>query len=222
MPKRLLALNLLLAAIAVVFSAQLIRVLSTQRSFPPPFVPPAVQALASSKDEPAPPRPSLAAYGVVATRNLFNPNRSEVVAKAPLAPSAKPVLHGVVINEGVRVAYLEDPLTKRVFGYKIGDTVGGGQLDRIEADRVVIKRPEGPLEVKLKDPTKPKPVAVAPRPFPGVTPQPTVPSGVAPIPSITPSAPGVPPPGAPGGPRPPRAPRPQQGVGAPGAPAPSP
>lgn len=217
MPKRLLALNLLLAAIAVVFSVQLIRTLSTQRSFPQPFVPPAVQAVASSRDEPAPPQPSLAAYGVVATRNLFNANRSEVVAEAPLTPSAKPVLHGVVINEGVRVAYLEDPVTKRVFGYKTGDAVAGGQLEAIEEDRVVIKRPEGLLEVKLKDPNKPKPVVRAPTPPAGVAPVPGVP------PSIAPSVPGVPPPVPPVGPRPPRLPRRPRGASeATGAPAPSP
>ena len=200
MPKRLLALNLVLVAIAVVFSVQLVRIFSTKRPFPPILVLPAVQVVAAPKETPAPPRPSLVVYGMVATRSLFSPTRSEVVAQGPLAPSARPVLHGVVINEGFRVAYLEDPVTKRVFGYKIGDTVGGGQLDQIEADRVVIKRAEGLLEVKLKDPSKPKPVVSVPKP-PSA---PGVPSSVPPV------GPRRPPPSLPGS------------VGEPGVPAPRP
>ena len=210
MSKRLLAVNLLLAAVAVLSAVKLSHVLSAPRSIPPPAAPPALQASVTPGTEPAPSRPSLAAYGVVATRNLFNPNRSEAVAAlAPLPPAARPVLHGVVINGETRLAYLEDPTTKRVFGYKTGDTVAGGQLERIEEDRVVIKRPEGLLEVKLKDPSKPKPVVRAPPP-PGVAPS----AGVPRTPPIAPSAPGVP--------RPPRPPRPpQEGAGSPGTPAPS-
>lgn len=216
MSRRLLALNVLLAATAVVFSFQLVHIRSTKRPFPPPFVPPAVQAPVSPKDEPVPSRPSLATYGVVATRNLFNPNRSEVVTSAAsAAPALKPFLHGVVIDGSTRFAYIEDPATKRVFGYKIGDAVAGGQLEQIEADRVVIKRSDGPLEVKLRDPSKPKPVVRAPTPPPRVV----VPPGRPPPPSITP--PGVPFPVPPGGPRPGLLPRPQGAAGVRGAPAPS-
>lgn len=212
MSKRLLALNLLLAAAAVVFSVRLVQVLSAPRSLPPLAVPPAAQAVVPSKDEPAPARPSLSAYGVVATKNLFNPNRSEAVAQTPLASAAKPVLHGVVINGTTRLAYIEDPVAKRVFGYKTGDTVAGGQLEQIEDDRVVIKRPEGPLEVKLKDPSKPKPVASAPAP-PRVAPP-----LAGTVPAITPTVPGVLPSPQPGAPRVPGALR----RPAPGAPAPNP
>ena len=155
MGKRLLALNLLLAAASLVFFVQLIRVLSAPSPLPPPSVPPAVKTLTPRTEGLPPAQPSLAAYSVVATKNLFSPNRSEVIAQ--LAPTATPILHGVVIDGGTRVAYLEDPVTKRVFGYKTGDSVAGGQLEQIEPDRVVIKRPEGPLEVKLVDPSKPKP-----------------------------------------------------------------
>jgi hypothetical protein len=58
-------------------------------------------------------------------------------------------------------AYLEEPPAKRVFGYAVGDTIAGGRLDSIRPDRVVIARPEGPVEVLLHDPSKPKPVAPA-------------------------------------------------------------
>jgi hypothetical protein len=58
-------------------------------------------------------------------------------------------------------AYLEEPPAKSVFGYAVGDAVAGGRLDSIRSDRVVIARPEGPVEVLLQDPSKPKPVAPA-------------------------------------------------------------
>ena len=207
MSKRLLALNLLLAVAAVVFSVRLVQVLSAPRSLPPPSVPAASQGAVSSKDEPAQARPSLSVYGVVATKNLFNPNRSEAIAPtASAARAPKPLLYGVVIIGETRLAYLEDSATKRVFGYKIGDTVAGGQVERIEEDRVVIKLVEGSLEVTLKDPSKPKPVVRAP----------------GPAPSITPPAAGVSVPGPPGGPRPPSLlRRPQGAAGAPGASTPS-
>lgn len=192
MSKRLLALNVALTATAVLLVVQLVRVLSAPQPLPPPSAPPAPQAVAAARSEPVSPRPSLAVYGVVATKNLFNPNRSEAVAQAGALPVVKPVLQGVVINSTTRLAYLEDPLTKRVFGYKTGDTVAGGRLEQIEADRVVIMRPDGPLEVRLKDPSKPKPAVGARIP----------PAGVPRVPSIAPTPPGDPTPVPPFGPRP--------------------
>ena len=169
MSKRLLAVNLLLAAVAVFSAVKLGQALSAPRPIPPPSALPVFQAPVAPRSEPAPARPSLPAYGVVASRNLFNPNRTEAVATAaPLPPAARPVLHGVVINGETRLAYLQDPITKHVFSYKTGDTVAGGQLERIEQDRVVIRRPEGPLEVRLKDPDKPK--SLPSPPAPGVQP----------------------------------------------------
>ncbi len=197
MSRRLLALNVLLAAATVVFAIELARALSAPRPLPPPSASPGAPPGAAVKDDLSPPRPALGAYGVVATKNLFSPNRSEMGAGASLAPAAKPVLYGVVIDTGTRLAYIEDPATKRVFGYKVGDAVAGGQLQQIEEDRVVIKRPEGALEVKLRDPSKPKPVASAPRPPQAVAPPPSV----QPLPPIAPPVPAFPSPASPGHPR---------------------
>lgn len=206
MSKRLLTLNLFLAAVLVLSAVKLGHVLSAPHPVPPPSAPPPLQASVAPRNEPVSSRPALAAYGVVATRNLFNPNRTEAVAApGPLPPAARPVLHGVVINGQTRLAYLEDPTTKHVFGYKTGDTVGGGQIERIEDDRVVIKRPEGLLEVMLKDPSKPRPPAPQPGTRPGVLPpRPALPL----TPSVRPEL---------LRPRPPT----QEEAGTPGAPQPS-
>jgi hypothetical protein len=58
-------------------------------------------------------------------------------------------------------AYLEDPAVKRTFGYSIGDAIGGGRVQSISQDRVVIARPDGLVEVLLQDPAKPKPAIPA-------------------------------------------------------------
>lgn len=156
MGRRLLALNALLAVAALACAAYVVRVVTT----PPPPPPPA----------PAPEAPT-GSYAVVATRNLFSPTRSEApVTVTPgggvVAQLPRPYLYGVVLRDEAPIAYLEDPLTKRVAGYRVGDTVAGGTLTAIGADRVVLARPEGPIDVRLHDPTKPRqlPPPTAPTP----------------------------------------------------------
>ncbi len=155
MPKRLLVVNVVLAGIGVIFLAALVREVVGSRPLPPPpraaqSVPAASATLAGeSQDVPLP------EYNVIAARNPFNPNRSEFAA-AKSAPTSKPVLHGIVLNGEQSRAYIEDPAAKRTVGYGVGDTVAGGRLEAISADRVVIARPEGALEVLLQDPSKPR------------------------------------------------------------------
>jgi hypothetical protein len=157
MPRRLIALNAILAIVSVAFAVGIVRTLLVKHPMPAPTAPRAALApqpsvIAEAID------PGPEAYTVVATQNLFNPGRSET-AVAALA-IAKPILHGVVIHGATSRAFLEDPTTKRVAGYSVGDTVGGGKIQKIADDRVVIARPEGPLEILLQDPSKPRPAPV--------------------------------------------------------------
>jgi len=88
-------------------------------------------------------------------------------------------------------AYLEDPVLKRTFGYVVGDSVGGGRVDSIAVDRVVIGRGDGLLEVLLHDPSKPKPAPAA-RAQASAPPPAAAPTPVAPVQSTTPAgAPGT-------------------------------
>ena len=162
-------LNVLLVGAAVVFSIQLVRTFLAAPTLPSPRGAPAPQAVVPATEERARPSVPLAAYDVVASKNLFNPSRSEV-GTASVAPATKPLLYGIVLRDGAPAAFLEDPVTKKVIGYKVGDAVAGGQLERIEADRVVIRRGEGAFEVFLRDPQKPKAVAAAQPPTAGVPP----------------------------------------------------
>jgi hypothetical protein len=96
-----------------------------------------------------------AQYAVIPARNLFSPARTEVtpVSEPPpsSAPPPAPTLLGVVLRDGIAIAYLQDPMTKRVASYRAGDTIAGGTLQRISAEHVVIGGRDGPIEVRLND-----------------------------------------------------------------------
>jgi len=162
MPRRLLVLNVALGLVSLFFAVGIVRALLVKHPLPRPTAPRAVA--------PAPPvAPAAAsvakaeAYAAIAAQNLFNPGRSEMGSStAATASVVKPILHGIVIEGGKSRAFLEDPSIRRVGGYSIGDSVGGGQIQKIADDRVVIARPEGIVEVLLQDPSKPRPVAPGP------------------------------------------------------------
>jgi hypothetical protein len=164
MSRRLLIVNVLLGIVSVALATGIVRTLAVKRTLPLP----AAARVASSPPPAAASTnadPGLASYAVVASRNLFNPARSETLATAA-APVSKPILHGVVVDGAKSRAFLEDPAVKRVAGYSVGDTISGGRIQRITDDRVVIARPEGPLEVLLQDPSKPRPAPTSAAPVP--------------------------------------------------------
>ena len=170
MPRRLLAINIVLAAVSVLSVALIVKQLVAVR----PTAAPRHRPPGASQAEPAPAGDSRLppqAYNVIAARNLFSPTRTEtsgpgLASNAP-ALVAKPSLHGVVLREGSPIAYLEDPLTKRIAGYRIGDPIAGGTVQTISADAVVISRPDGMVDVRLRDPSKPRPARSTRRAGPG-------------------------------------------------------
>jgi type II secretion system (T2SS) protein C len=165
---------------------------------------PAQTAPAPNPGDAQPAKPPPGTYQVVATRNLFSPTRTETppaaVAAKPVPVLPKPNLFGVVLREGTPIAYLEDPTTKRVAGYRIGDAVAGGTVKGIEADHVLLTRPEGQVDVRLRDPSRPRPAAPPPSVVPGAAPgsAPGIPQPGPQVPamppvSLPPAQPGVPP-----------------------------
>lgn len=210
---RLIALNLLLLGVAAFFGYELMREVSAPRPLPgrPVARAPQTPLPGAGVSPEAAARPDQRGqYGIVASKNLFSPSRTDVVATGADAPgqpaTPRPVLHGVVLDDARSRAYLEDPTTKRVFGYALGDSVGGGKLETIRADRVGIVRPEGVVEVMLRDPSKPPPVPVTAGAQPPATNQPTVVG--SPFPAIRPGVAGSPAPGMPGMVAPPPLPAP--------------
>ncbi len=178
-------LNIALALVGCLLAATLTRELVAAHPLPSPPVPRATRAVATAPPPIASAAPSTAGYGVITTKNLFSASRSETAAGPVAAAGPKPVLHGVVLDGPKSRAYLEDPLVKRTFGYAVGDTLGGGRVESIAADRVVIGRGDGSVEVLLRDPSKPRPTPPAPGPA-GAPPAGAAPSGTATTPSATP------------------------------------
>lgn len=181
MSRRFLVVNVVLGIVSVVFAAGIVRTFIVRRALPAPPAPRAAAAPPSAT-APVSADPGLGGYAVITARNLFNPSRSE--SSTAVASAGKPILHGVVINGAKSRAYLEEPPANRVSGYSVGDTIGGGRLQQISDDKVVIARPEGLLEVLLQDPSKPRaapvgavpgqqqaPAAAQPLAAPGMTPQ---------------------------------------------------
>jgi hypothetical protein len=197
MAKRLPLLTVLLVGVALAFAGLIVRELTSTPRAPAPRPQPAASvaagapAAASAASAPG----AGANYSVVASRNLFSPTRSEAPVAPPAPPPPAPVLpkpnlFGVVLIEGTPVAYLEDPVSKRVARYRVGDSVAGGTVKAIESDTVMLLRPEGQVTVRLHDPTRPRSAAPT---APGM---PVTPGGPSPLGGIPPQPGQVMPPSA--------------------------
>ena len=67
-------------------------------------------------------------------------------------------LFGVVLAGDRSIADLKDPGSKRVYAYRLGDSVAGGTIWAIESSHIVLERRNPRLEVQLlHDPSRPKP-----------------------------------------------------------------
>jgi hypothetical protein len=207
MPRKLVALNLALAAAATLLIVYIVRQFLAPMPLPVGGRRTAAPAAASAAAETPPTPPG--AYGVVAARNLFSPTRTEAPATAiagSAAPLVKPNLFGVVVRESGSIAYLEDPTTKRVAGYRVGDRILGGTVQTIKADGIVIDGGGVSMDVRLHDPGKPRSQTATAAPttptalpvLPGMIPPapttPTMPTTAAPFPQVVqpPTQSGVP------------------------------
>jgi hypothetical protein len=196
--KKLLAFNVVVAGLAVLLAAWLVRDLTASRPLPAPPAPRKAAGAAAAEDAPSEnaAQERLTAYNVIVAKYLFNPSRTEGAAEVAAKPAVplppKPILLGVVVDGPSSRAYLEDPSTKRVFGYQVGDSVAGGKLEKITDDRIQISRSDGLMEVTLRDPTKPRPPAPVAAPTPPGAPG-APPAARADAPPGTPPVPGRPP-----------------------------
>lgn len=61
-------------------------------------------------------------------------------------------LQGIVVVDGAAVAYIEEPPARTARAYRVGDSIGDGRIDSISVDTVVIRRPEGNVELRITSP----------------------------------------------------------------------
>jgi len=166
MSRPLLALNLFMAGLSVFFSIRIGHALFAPDLQSPPRIARPLAVTAPHDHGAVRNSRSSGVYDVIATRTLFHPNRSEPTsseATAPILPPApRLALYGVAISDDTRVAFVQDLVTKQILGYKTGDKLAGGRVERIEPDRVVIMRADGPIEVLLHRPKEPQPVVPSP------------------------------------------------------------
>jgi Type II secretion system protein C len=197
MSKGFLALDGLLVIASIFFATQIWRTvvapspMASARSRPP-------AAGASLARGPAAPlagaRAPLASYAVIGTKSLFSPARTEGDAAAgPAQSGPRPFLYGVVLATDLSIAYLEDPGSKRVTGYRVGDAIAGGTLTVIAPDHVVLKRSDGMVDVPLRDPAKPRAAVPETAPTAGAPPTAPGPTTAFPPPQMPPPVSGVPP-----------------------------
>ena len=156
MPRRLFALNLVLAGASVFCCIRIGHALLAS-ALPPPSIAASPLSVSRERHQDVG-RTSHASgyYELIVTRSLFSPNRtdlapSETTGRAELTRPTL-ALYGVAISDDTRVAFVQDLATKQLATYKTGDRLAGGRLERIEPDRVVIMRPDGRLEVLLHRP----------------------------------------------------------------------
>ena len=227
MSKGFLALDGLLVVASIFFATQIWRSIvapspiAGARSRPPAASASLARGPAAT---PAGARAPLASYAVIGTKSLFSPARTEGEATAgPAQSGPKPFLYGVVLATDLSIAYLEDPGSKRVTGYRVGDAIAGGTLTVIAPDHVVLKRSDGMVDVPLRDPAKPR--AALPEAAPPAGGAPTAPAPTAfpqpsPVPGVPPQLPASALPGA--FPQPPGLRRRLPVLPGPGAPQPGP
>ena len=98
MSRRLLIVNVLVGALGCLFAAGLIRELGTGRPLPPAPALRASQSAPEAGGQPAGQPAPITTYQTIATKNLFNPGRSEVTVANVAALGPKPVLHGVMLD----------------------------------------------------------------------------------------------------------------------------
>lgn len=121
---------------------------------------PAAQAASVSLPPPATARfvpPPQTQFAVINARSLFDPARGPVAEPAPAGTvSTTPpdvTLAGVAIGPASAVALLQRPNVKVATTVRVGDDVDGWKVDRIAADRVVLKSGASTVDVMLRKAT---------------------------------------------------------------------
>lgn len=98
-------------------------------------------------------------YMVIATRNLFSPDRNDQISKDDAAKSRppKPILFGVLHLKDATLAMMSPPDSREFHSLKVGDKIGEYTLTRILVNKVELKWGNETVEASTDE--QPKPIA---------------------------------------------------------------
>lgn len=107
-------------------------------------------ATADSPDRPES-TPSLDRYGEVLARPLFSPSRRAAVGESTSEPATElPVLQGVVLARNKRIALVAFGNPTTVRRVEEGQDIGQWHIEKIVADHIALRSPEGTTVVRFK------------------------------------------------------------------------
>jgi len=111
--------------------------------------PPDTPDPSTSADAASPALAPLAAYAVIAERDLFNPPHGTAAPRGRGATSSRLRLWGVGFRGGEARAVIEDTASHHQDLYRVGDSVGGARLATIDWDHVTLAHPQGEETLEL-------------------------------------------------------------------------
>jgi type II secretory pathway component PulC len=159
--RNFLVINLVLFIIACFLGAELYGTLIRRMEVPtePPV---AAEKKAAKDDEKKPQFTRPKSYDVIASANLFNPDRTskkeeEKVAATP-PPKNQPKLFGTIIIGEKKLAILEDPGTRERKTFGISESVGGYVVSGISEDKVVLSWSGEEVTIRLREDKGVKPL----------------------------------------------------------------
>ncbi|MDD5544819.1 MAG: hypothetical protein PHX83_16755 [Acidobacteriia bacterium] len=157
--KHILLLDVILLAACVGLGAQLKRqwVSTAEQDEVSRIVPPRV-AMKNAAEKQKTPEALEKNYLVIATRNLFSPDRSDqIVQAAAKVRPPKPILYGVLNLKDVQVALMSTPDNRESHSYKVGDKIGEYTLTKIAFNKVQLRWGDESVETTTED--QPKTIA---------------------------------------------------------------
>lgn len=103
-------------------------------------------------------------YMVIASRNLFSPDRNDQIAheEAAKARPPKPVLFGVINLKEATLAMMSPPGSRDFRSLKVGDKIGEYTLTRILANKVELQWGSETVETTTEEQPKTIPAPVTP------------------------------------------------------------
>ncbi|KPK02112.1 MAG: hypothetical protein AMK71_03380 [Nitrospira bacterium SG8_35_4] len=159
--RNFLAINAVLFIIASFLGAELYGTLNRRMEVPtePPVT---TEKTETRGDEKRAPFVSPKSFDIIASANLFNPDRTskkeeEKVVATP-QPKNQPKLFGTILIGDRKLAILEDPGTRERKTFGLNESVGGYRISEISENKVVLSWSGEEVTIQLREDKGVKPL----------------------------------------------------------------